>query len=155
MPALARSPGSWCATEPHDCSGLLRNGGAPCPRLDGCPQSDVVPEEDLDRRRLQPGQPLLLIYWDELGTREVFGEVRLPLKHFDLVRLYLEDGRTDAILLRFAARHWRDLTNGARVGVVEELTGPQLSRFMLYRDYAHSACAPRRQPSLKGLRASA
>jgi hypothetical protein len=71
------------------------------------------------------------------------------------VRLYLNDGKTDAILLRFEAHCWTDLTNNVRVRVVEELSGAQLSRFMLCRDYAYSGCAPRRQPSLKGLRASA
>jgi hypothetical protein len=86
---------------------------------------------------------------------EVFGEVILQTKDLDVVRLYREDGSTDAILLGQQGRGWRDTTNGIRVRVVEELSGPELSRFMLFRDYAHSGCATARQPSLKGLGVSA
>lgn len=108
-----------------------------------------------DRRCLQPGQPLLLLYQAETAPREVFGEVKLLLRGHYLVRLYHEEGTTGAILLRNCGRVWHDLTNRQRVWVVEELSGPQLSRFMLYRDYSSSGCAPRIQPALKGLRAGA
>ena len=155
MPNHPRAGAPWCAAEPHDCTGLQRNGAAPCPRLGECPDTVVEAEEDLDHHRLQPGQPLLLIYRGTHGPREVFGEVKVLLKQQDVIRLYLDDGRTDAILLRLEGRLWLDVTNHVFIRVVEELSGAQLSRFMLYRDYAHSGCPQRHQPSLKGLRASA
>lgn len=108
-----------------------------------------------DRRCLQPGQPILILYPGGRTPREVFGEVKLLLKSNYLVRLYLEDGSTDAILLQSCGRVWRDLTNGVRAWVVEELSGPQLSRFLLQRDYSLSGAAYRPLPVLNSLRASA
>jgi hypothetical protein len=156
MPNRPVSAAQWCALSPPDCDGLLRNHAAPCPRLEECPRAErLAGEESLEQRRLQHGQPLLLRYPTEFGEREVFGEVTALLIKHNLVRLYREDGSVDAILIEEDGRGWLDATNRVRVKVVEELSGPQLSRFMLCRDYAHSGCATSRQPCLKGLRASA
>lgn len=156
MPIRPGSVAPWCAIDPPDCGGLLRNDAEPCPRLERCKRAEgLAEEESIGRRRLQQGQPVLLIYSTDFGEREVFGEVTVLLEQNEVVRLYRPDGTTDAVLLAGRRRGWRDLTNGVSVEVVEELSGPQLSRFMLYRDYAQSGCAPAFQPCLKGLRASA
>lgn len=123
--------------------------------MDECRAALGLADSRTDRRCLQPGQPILIVYPAGRTPREVFGEVKLLLKSNYLVRLYLEDGATDAILLQSRGRVWRDLTNGVRAWVVEELSGPQLSRFLLYRDYSLSGAACRPLPVLNSLRASA
>ena len=106
-------------------------------------------------RRLQPAQPILLIYGDPEAAFEVFGEVILLEPFRYLVRLYGRNGSPGSIRLVLHGRTWFDETKRRPVSVIEELSGAQLSTFMIYRDYSLSGCALRRQSPLKGLRASA
>ncbi len=100
-----------------------------------------MPPSSCYRRRLQPEQPILLLY----SRNEVFGEVAEILPTRYRIRLYGENGPAGSILLAKRGVAWRDLTHQVTLEVVEELSGPQISQFMLYRDYS----------AWKGLRASA
>lgn len=90
------------------------------------------------RGRLYQGQPILLLY----NRNEIFGEVLGESHRLYLVGLYDHDGPAGSISVAWRNGGWKDLTHRASVRVVEELSGAQLSRFMLYRDYSVSGCAP-------------
>jgi len=100
-----------------------------------------MPPRSAYRRRLQPEQPILLLY----SRTQVFGEVTEIMPTRYRIRLYNENGPAGSILLAKRGVSWRDLSHRITLNVVEELSGPQLSQFMLYRDYS----------AWKGLRASA